>query len=1346
MSEMKEEVQEFNVFHDIEEPLDELFEEACKNVEEARKFVSDVATLAKKYDANYFIVTDGASGTHNAGNDAVEHSRNSHKEWEKEHGFDPDEDWKKDKELSVTKDTKDEAELMRNIILLNKRINDFTLKKVDKRNLVHYKLEDPIQIEKRKAGIPMEFVYYTSVILDKIAPDLEVKSFFWEAMDGKNEPICHSFLIFKILGRWHWFESGLENSKGIRECGSLEDCISYVRYYLVKNLKFKRPLTSEHLYEYEPRGIAYRGQHFPAFVEAVKKNEEVNLSKLNRPKQPNTIFQEFTEDATGSELGQGFYFYHLVPKGTNVKKEGLLSPYYMHHHNMDELCEKSVDKYRERLCSVWEIYKGRTPESLSIDEILEGLEKHRGKGGSKQIYFFKFPPYETLDPYFKELLKEKDIYRIDLNDPNLLAHAKIDWGYFNSNPDNKALDEEYYRNIGAKDYFSNYKKSELPFSTLQHISLTTTDGKIDSAFLTKVPAPKYLKEIIEDVEEETGVGDLIVEDGEDTMEYAEELLNLFTEEKDDLFVEETTWSKKNRYPVFIITMHSGTPLANAIKEVTKDTYSHAGISFNSRLDPFYSFGGKTGGGFGFSIQKPNDTFYSKFHAYYAVHVAYVDKKTITAMKLQLQKFLDNPEKYSYDIMGLIRVWMKKESDREFDRGSFVCSTFVASVLAAGKPLAKHPSLYRPQEIANLEDITRVNSGSDFYKYDYRITEKNLKAVRNNDFGSIVFEDGEDVYPTGEQLAQVIEFNHRLNQFKYGIPDGNGRHIQDWEDGEEFDKHYHYLSPAEFKAAKGGVCWDYVAFQTDALKKLGYTVMNFYIELQISATECPTHTFTVLKFTGSKEPKYLYLESSFKMICGVYLSTNLSDIIQFILNAMCKPYKGKRVNYIVTMYDEYKNYGCKCEEFMDFMRKQTMVMKGRYVKREPASIQKLTKKESLLLAEAASGETFILRDLMFDRIKATLDIPAKDREYRKIINDFINRNMEKLITSGPVYLIVFGDLDKKMFYDLFGITGEEITAAVTAITNKINDSKVTKSQFALLRGNPIFALFYYVIRYYTLKKDQKGINISLSIYALAAYPSMFSKYFPKGVNPKVMQYTIDNLTNKFLIKKSKHIFGTLVESCTRSYEFHKKNIINGNDTNCFSFIQRIRNDQNSMMKKIANEYMINYKAGNAAQTRNDNYDPDNPILDDVDNSTTIVQMQVQKVTLPIISNGVDIVYAEAAARMAGISISDCRLYLTKILVPEKLDELEKLVESILFIFIYEDHRNIREIKSAFFLAWAQSLFKKTNSNDLNIKNINAILEKWAIESGIYERFRGDGTRIYYKKGIFFYIIMCIQKYS
>ena len=79
-----------------------ILNEACKDIKSAREFVSKVGELAKKYDANYFIVTDGASGIHNNGNPAVRNAREKQIEWERKHGFDPDEDWSKKSIKEVT--------------------------------------------------------------------------------------------------------------------------------------------------------------------------------------------------------------------------------------------------------------------------------------------------------------------------------------------------------------------------------------------------------------------------------------------------------------------------------------------------------------------------------------------------------------------------------------------------------------------------------------------------------------------------------------------------------------------------------------------------------------------------------------------------------------------------------------------------------------------------------------------------------------------------------------------------------------------------------------------------------------------------------------------------------------------------------------------------------------------------------------------------------------------------------------------------------------------------------------------------------------------------------------------
>lgn len=62
-------------------------------IAKAREFCEKVRALANEYDLPFFVVTDGASSTHNNGCEAVRIARENHIKWEEENGFNPSEDW-----------------------------------------------------------------------------------------------------------------------------------------------------------------------------------------------------------------------------------------------------------------------------------------------------------------------------------------------------------------------------------------------------------------------------------------------------------------------------------------------------------------------------------------------------------------------------------------------------------------------------------------------------------------------------------------------------------------------------------------------------------------------------------------------------------------------------------------------------------------------------------------------------------------------------------------------------------------------------------------------------------------------------------------------------------------------------------------------------------------------------------------------------------------------------------------------------------------------------------------------------------------------------------------------------
>ena len=244
----------------------------------------------------------------------------------------------------------------------------------------------------------------------------------------------------------------------------------------------------------------------------------------------------------------------------------------------------------------------------------------------------------------------------------------------------------------------------------------------------------------------------------------------------------------------------------------------------------------------------------------------------------------------------------------------------------------------------------------------------------------------------------------------------------------------------------------------------------------------------------------------------------------------------------------------------------------------------------------------------------------------------------------------------------------------------------------------------------------------------------------------MQYTIDNLTEKFIIKQQGHIFGALFVSIQHSFDFLKGSMKGCEDKEIIRFIQRIRNDQSSMLKKICDFYMQNHRKGLRVSLTKDSNVDEMPIDVEAQNKTSTVEYVTRKVTLPILTNGVSLSLAGKCAQISGISISDVRFYMSKIVTSKYNEDIEKFIESILFLYLYDENKNAEEINSRHFILWSADLFRKTNSNNVNIKRIKDTLNKWAEEVGVHEKFKREASRVSYKRAIFFYFIFSIQTYN
>lgn len=201
--------------------------------------------------------------------------------------------------------------------------------------------------------------------------------------------------------------------------------------------------------------------------------------------------------------------------------------------------------------------------------------------------------------------------------------------------------------------------------------------------------------------------------------------NDYTEIDDDIVDEAVD---TGTYPVYIMLMHSGTLLSNAIKNVTHSEFSHCSISFDSSMTHMYSFGRKfdTNPFIGvFKEENIHTEFFTKKDIPYSLYVLMVNKQELNKMKKRLKFFIDNESKFKYNFIGLLKNYVGIPDNREY---RYFCSQFVSDIINSGRPIDnRDPSLVRPIDFKYNDNLHFISSGL-LNDYDKKNTDREVKKI------------------------------------------------------------------------------------------------------------------------------------------------------------------------------------------------------------------------------------------------------------------------------------------------------------------------------------------------------------------------------------------------------------------------------------------------------------------------------------------------------------------------------------------------------------------------------------------------------------------------------------------
>lgn len=339
----------------------------------------------------------------------------------------------------------------------NKNIIETDIEKWDNEFNEFYYLQSPQELLKTKCGVCWDQVELERYLFKQ--EKINIKTYFICTYDNDNLP-SHTFLMYKEKDKYIWFENSWQEYRGIHKYENKKQLLLDIKNKFIKSHNTSKDAPTI-IYEYKKPKYHITCQEMYDYCETQK------IIKLNKP----------------------LYFYHVINKNASLIT-GIYSLKYMYDHKMYDLFDKNIEKYKQRIVDDWNIkqYKGRTPDSLSREEIIDVLNNYRGEIGTSYIYFFKYFPYKKLGKKIEEMLKYKDIYRININDEKTQKYIKnIFYGYDLSNSDNKKLNKKYYENITKKKYFEKYDDNlSMNFSTLNHIGIAFNNDYCPIELLKKI--------------------------------------------------------------------------------------------------------------------------------------------------------------------------------------------------------------------------------------------------------------------------------------------------------------------------------------------------------------------------------------------------------------------------------------------------------------------------------------------------------------------------------------------------------------------------------------------------------------------------------------------------------------------------------------------------------------------------------------------------------------------------------------------------------------------------------------------------------------------------------------------
>jgi hypothetical protein len=377
---------------------------------------------------------------------------------------------------------------------------------------------------------------------------------------------------------------------------------------------------------------------------------------------------------------------------------------------------------------------------------------------------------------------------------------------------------------------------------------------------------------------------------------------------------------------------------------------------------------------------------------------------------------------------------------------------------------------------------------------------------------------------------------------------------------------------------------------------------------------------------------------------------------------------------------------------------------------------------------------IFLDNLEKPIEIALSDKANSRKFAETIKRYIDENNEVLYANSPLYRLYFkNEKDRKVVFDLIKIREDYIDEIIKKVDIIKSSWRITTEPFNIA--------MLLIIRQYDKAKDKSMMENSLLYLTLSFYSSLHFKYFKFLPNENIMNYTINNLNNKFLFKQYGVVIKALFHTAIKCHEKYRKDLLRGNDIDIVNYLMALKTRLNNLMKNFTNEYMKNSRDKNYLNTQKDSADEED--FYETDNVSLTIARLTEQANNKFYSSELNEKLLRVSSKFADVSPITLRQALESIKENEK-DKVKTLIQSILQVYLIDGKNSFDSIASQKFIAYCISVYSKSNTKDANILRIKSLLDYFLKNnSNRYSETEREATRVNYRKALYMYFVLFIQ---